>query len=88
MSNQGSETERLLASAKEKPKIICICGSTRFADLHAVTRWEFEKEGKAICLMINYLPQWYCDLKMGGATDHIGEAAGNKGYSTSCTFVR
>ncbi len=56
-------------------KIICLCGSTRFADLHAITRWEFEKEGKAICLMINILPQWYCDQKLNGVTDHIGEAA-------------
>ena len=61
-----------------KPKIICICGSTRFADLHAIARWEFEKKGIAICLMINYLPGWYCKTEglEGGA--HLGEQSGNK----------
>ena len=62
----------------DKPKIICICGSTTFADTHAVMRWELEKDGKAICLMINYLPHWYfksIGLKGG---DHFGEQFGNK----------
>ncbi len=60
-----------------KPKIICICGSTRFADLHAVKRWELEKTGKYICLMINYLPQWYAEKEFGeGKNDHFGEASG------------
>lgn len=61
----------------EKPKIICICGSTRFADLHAIARWEFERDGTAICLMINYLPDWYI-TKHFKKSDHIGEQAGNK----------
>lgn len=62
-----------------KPKIICICGSTRFSDLHAIAKWNFEKKGKAICLMINYLPEWYC--KQEGwriETGHVGEQAGVK----------
>jgi cell division protein FtsB len=64
---------------KEKPKIICICGSTRFADLHAITRWELEKDGKAICLMINYLPDWYAKNIFGESKhDHYGEIMGNK----------
>ncbi len=62
----------------KKPKIICICGSTRFADLHAIARWEFEKNGKAICLMINYLPQWYADKQGWNGNDHHGEKSGNK----------
>ena len=61
-----------------KPKIICICGSTRFGDLHAIARWEFEKKGLAICLMINLLPAWYCeDIGLKGE-DHLGEEFGNK----------
>lgn len=61
------------------PKIICICGSTRFADLHAIARWEFEKTGENICLMINYLPQWYAKEEFGeGKNDHFGEASGLK----------
>ena len=61
------------------PKIICICGSTRFADLHAIWRWKFEKTGKYICLMINYLPGWYAKEEFGeGVHDHFGEATGLK----------
>lgn len=61
-----------------KPKIICICGSTRFADLHAIKRWEFEKDGKAICLMINYLPSWYVKIHGWNEPDHLGEQVENK----------
>jgi hypothetical protein len=61
------------------PKIVCICGSTRFADLHAIKRWELEKTGKHICLMINYLPPWYAEQEFGeGKNDHFGEASGLK----------
>lgn len=62
----------------KKPKIICICGSTKFADLHAIKRWEFEREGKAICLMINYLPKQYAKEQGMDKPDHIGEQFGNK----------
>lgn len=62
----------------EKPKITCICGSTKFADVHAITRWELEKEGKVICLMINYLPTWYADNQGWKGNDHFGEQAGIK----------
>jgi hypothetical protein len=62
-----------------KPKVICICGSTRFADYHAIKRWELEKTGVYICLMINYLPDWYAKQQFGeGVNDHFGEAAGLK----------
>ena len=61
-----------------KLKVICICGSTRFADLHAIARWEFERNGQAICLMINYLPQWYAEKQKWNGHDHFGEAAGCK----------
>lgn len=62
----------------DRPEIICICGSTRFADMHAIKRWEFERTGKAICLMINYLPQWYADEHGWNGGDHLGEQAGVK----------
>jgi len=61
------------------PTKVCICGSTRFADLHAIKRWELEKTGKYICLMINYLPTWYAEKEFGeGKNDHFGEASGLK----------
>ena len=61
-----------------RPTIICICGSTRFADLHAIKRWEFERGGKNICLMINYLPAWYAEEQGWNGHDHFGEASGAK----------
>jgi len=78
---QGLKDARSLMQGglrKGKPKIICICGSTRFAEIHAITRWEFEKDGKAICLMINYLPEWYAIEQKWNGYDHYGEIAGNK----------
>jgi len=60
-----------------KPTVICLCGSTRFADHHAITRWELEKQG-AIVLMINYLPAWYADSQGWDGHDHFGEKAGLK----------
>ena len=59
----------------KKPKIICICGSTRFADLHAIKRWELEREGH-IGLMINYLPDYYVKEQGWNGHHHFGEQAG------------
>lgn len=61
-----------------KPTIYCICGSTRFAALHAIMKWELEKDGKAICLMINYLPEWFAKEQGWKGLDHFGEQAGRK----------
>ena len=61
-----------------KPKIICICGSTRFADLHAIMKWELEKAGNVICLMINYLPIWYVKREGWKEPNHLAEQSGLK----------
>jgi len=39
----------------DKPKIITLCGSTRFIEHFAVMAWELEKQG-AIVLGLHYLP--------------------------------
>lgn len=64
---------------KEVPEIICLCGSTRFADDHAIARWELEKKG-AIVLMINYLPAWYAEEQGWNGNDHFGEKSGMKEF--------
>ena len=69
--------EYLAERKDDKPKVICICGSTRFADQHAIMRWEFEKLGH-ICLMINYLPHWYADSQGWNGNDHFAEQSGLK----------
>lgn len=60
-----------------KPKIITICGSTRFADLHSVMQWEFEKTG-CICLTISVLPDWYAKGKEYKGNSHFAEQEGLK----------
>lgn len=54
----------------EKPQIVCICGSSRFADVAAVAAWEFEKRGQ-IALGLHLLPSWYTQEK-----DHLAEFEG------------
>lgn len=56
--------------AKGCPTIVCICGSSRFAEVAAVVAWEEEKRGK-ITLGLHLLPHWYAGVK-----DHIAEAEG------------
>lgn len=41
-----------------KPKVVCFCGSTRFAEWFMIKRWELEKQG-IITLGINILPNNY-----------------------------
>lgn len=59
-----------------RPKVVCICGSTRFADFHAICRWKLEQTGEHICVMINYLPPWYAEQQGWNGHDHFGEASG------------
>ncbi len=53
-----------------RPKIVCLCGSTRFIDQMAVQAWLFEQQGK-IALSCHLLPDWYCPVE-----DHFAEHQG------------
>lgn len=55
-----------------RPRIICLCGSTRFIDTFAVQTWELELQG-FIVLGCTLLPQWYCPVR-----DHFAETLGVK----------
>ncbi len=61
-----------------RPTVVTICGSTKFADQHAVARWEMERTGKYVCLMINYLPAAYGEAIGLKHSDHFGEQLGLK----------
>jgi len=50
-----------------KPKIICICGSSRFVGEMAILRWEMEKSGKIITLGLHLLPMAYIKVRDHGA---------------------
>lgn len=57
-------------SEVNRPRIVCISGSSRFIEEMAVAAWEFEKEG-IIALGCHLLPRWYTE-----AADHLTEEQG------------
>ena len=52
-----------------KPKVITICGSSRFIEQMAVVRWLLEKDEGAIVIGLHLLPYWYPTE----VTDHLAE---------------
>ena len=64
------ETLELLSLADDRPKIICLCGSSRFCCEIAVKKWELEKQGH-IAIGMHLLPAGYSDIP-----DHLAEAEG------------
>ncbi len=51
-----------------KPKVVVICGSSRFVDIMAVCEWIIERDELAITMGLNLLPWWYDDIP-----DHLAE---------------
>jgi hypothetical protein len=58
-----------------RPKIVCICGSSRFCDIAAVQAWNFEKMG-CIALSMHLLPQWCWESTKKVGHDHGAEQEG------------
>lgn len=56
----------------ERPRIVCLCGSTRFIEQFATATWVLELQG-AIVLGCTLLPMWFC-----GVRSHFAEATGTK----------
>jgi hypothetical protein len=55
-----------------RPRIVCLCGSTRFIELFATLSWELERDLGVIVLGLHYLPPSY----PGIVADHLAEAEG------------
>lgn len=55
-----------------KPKVIVLCGSSRFVDLMSVAAWLLERDEGAITMGLHLLPWWYSDE----IKDHIAEHEG------------
>lgn len=55
----------------EKPKVICLCGSTRFTEQMLIKQWELTKQGN-IVLSWCALPESYFK------GPHVGDAEGVK----------
>lgn len=51
-----------------KPKIVTLCGSSRFCDVMAVCAWLIERDEKAIAMGLHLLPFWYTTVP-----DHLAE---------------
>jgi len=66
--------EILKGGKMNKPKVICLCGSTRFTDEMLVKQWELTKQG-FIVLSWSALPDWYFS---GDDKAHIGDQEGVK----------
>jgi hypothetical protein len=43
----------------EKPKVIVLCGSSRFVEYMAVSAWLIERDEQAITMGLHFLPWWY-----------------------------
>lgn len=56
-----------------KPKVVVLCGSSRFVDMMAVCAWLIEREENAISMGLHLLPEWYC---RGEIPDHLAEHEG------------
>ncbi|MBU0906603.1 MAG: hypothetical protein KKD18_06375 [Nanoarchaeota archaeon] len=56
----------------KKPKIICLCGSTRYTEQMLVKQWELTKQGFVV-LSWCALPDWYF---AGEDKAHIGDQEG------------
>lgn len=57
----------------DKPKVIVLCGSSRFCEIMAVCAWLIERDEKAITMGLHLLPIWYSTEKI---SDHIAEHEG------------
>ena len=57
-----------------KPKIITICGSSKFVDIMAVCAWLIERDEQAIAMGLHLLPQWYPDCPDHHLAEHEGVA--------------
>ncbi len=54
------------------PKVVVICGSSKFIDVIATCSWMIERNEGAIVLGLHLLPVWYAR----GVPDHITEHEG------------
>ena len=56
-----------------KPKVVVLCGSSRFVDIMAVCAWIIERDEGAISMGLHLLPGWY---SMENIPDHLAEHEG------------
>jgi len=60
----------------EGPKIVCLCGSSRFVDIMAVCGWLIERDELAIAMGLHLVPMWYTSPSGELPQDHLAEYEG------------
>jgi hypothetical protein len=63
----GGECNELLP----RPKVVVLCGSSRFVDIMAVCAWIIERDENAITMGLHLLPRWYFQKEV--VKDHLAE---------------
>ena len=58
------------------PKVIILCGSSRYCDIMAVCAWLLERDEKAIAMGLHLLPQWYKSPTGELPDNHLAEHEG------------
>ena len=58
-----------------RPKIVVLCGSSRFVDVMAVCAWLIERDEQAITMGRHLLPAWYPNVPAHHLAEHEGVAA-------------
>jgi len=58
----------------KRPKIITLCGSSRFVDIMAVIAWQLERDEHVITMSLHLLPQWYAKDIPNHLAEHEGVA--------------
>ena len=53
-----------------KPKVIVLCGSSKFVDMFAVVAWLLERDEGVIAMGLHLLPWWYSEKEI---PDHLAE---------------
>lgn len=58
----------------ERPKVVTLCGSSRFVQQMAVCAWLIEREELAIAMSLHLLPHWYPNCPADHLAEHEGVA--------------
>jgi hypothetical protein len=56
----------------DKPKVVTLCGSSRFVQIMAICAWLIERDENAIAMGLHLLPGWYPNCP----PDHLAEHEG------------
>ena len=46
----------------KRPKIVTLCGSSKFVDIMAVCAWIIERDERTITMSLHLLPYWYSQI--------------------------